>query len=61
MFDLAGSIGADVMIVDPTAPSCVERGLDEARLFTSQDAKHKKHVSNGATMVPLAVTTFGFL
>ena len=35
MFDLAGSIGADVMITDPTAPSYVERGWDESRLLRS--------------------------
>ena len=28
-----GSIGADVMITDPTAPSYVERGWDESRLL----------------------------
>ena len=28
MFNLAGSAGADVMIVGPTAPSYLERGLD---------------------------------
>ena len=26
LFDLAGSMGADVMIIDPTAPSHVEQG-----------------------------------
>ena len=31
LVDLAGSIGADVMIVDPTAPSYVRRGLMRLR------------------------------
>ena len=34
LVDLAGSTSADVMIVDPTAPSCVERGLDGDILFS---------------------------
>ena len=59
MFDIAGSIGADVMIVDPTAPSYVGRDLDEARLFSEcKDAKRKKHVLNGDTMIPLVLTIF---
>ena len=33
VFDMAGSIGADVMITDPTAPSYVQRGWDESRLL----------------------------
>ena len=45
MFDLAGSIGADVMLVDPTAPSCVERGSDEASFFSEwEDAKRNKQL-----------------
>ena len=59
---IAGGIGADVMIVDPTAPSYVRRGLDEARLISDCEvAKRNKHVLNGATMVPLVMTTFGKL
>ena len=62
LVDLAGSIGADVLIVDPTAPSYIRRGLDEARLISHCEvAKRNKHVLNGATMVPLAKTNFGKL
>ena len=62
LVDLAGSIGADVMIVDPIAPSYVEPGLDEASLFSGCiDTKRNQHVLNGATMFPLVVTTFGKL
>ena len=40
----------------------VRRGLDEASLFSvCEGAKRNKHVLNGATMVPLVVTTFGEL
>ena len=57
---MAGSIGADVMITDPTAPSDVQRGWDESRLLREcERAKREKHVLNGATMIPLVVTTFG--
>ena len=62
VFDLAGSIGADVMITDPTAPSYVERGWDESRLLREcERAKREKHVLNGGTMIPLVMTTFGKL
>ena len=62
LVDLAGSIGVDVMIVDPTAPSYIRRGLDEARVISDCEvAKRNKHVLNGATMVPLVITTFGKL
>ena len=62
LFDMAGSVGADVMIVDPSAPCYVRRGMDEVSLFSEcEGAKRKKHVLNGATMVPLVVTTFGKL
>ena len=62
LFDMAGSVGADVMIVDPSAPCYVKRGLDEARLFSEcEGGKRNKHVLNGAAMVPLVVTTFGKL
>ena len=33
VFDLAGSIGAVVIITDSIAPSYVQKGWDEARLF----------------------------
>ena len=32
---MAGSFGADVMIVDPTAPCYVRRGMDKPSLFAS--------------------------
>ena len=36
--------------------------MDEASLFSEcEGAKRNKHVLNGATMVPLVVTTFGNL
>ena len=39
------------MIVDPTAPSYVRRGLDEARVISECEvAKRSKHVLNGATI-----------
>ena len=56
MFDLAGSIGADVMIVDPAAPSYVEKGWDEARLFSRLSVTSM--FSNGTAMVPLVISTF---
>ena len=31
VFDLGGSIGADVMITDPTVSSYVQKGWDESR------------------------------
>ena len=62
VFDFAGSIGADVMITDPTVPSYVEKGWDESRLLREfERAKREKHVLNGATMIPLVMTTFGKL
>ena len=60
VFDPSGSVGADVMIVDPTAPSYSR--LDEVRMFRKfESAKREKHTFNGATMVPLVMTTFGKL
>ena len=45
LVDMAGSIGADVMIVDPTAPCCLRRGLDEASLCSEcEGGKRNKHV-----------------
>ena len=53
------NVGAAFMIVDPTAPSYVKRVLDEARLFSEcDDGKRNKQVLNGATIVPLEMTTF---
>ncbi len=60
VFDLSGSVGADNMIVDPTAPSY--SGYSEAGLFAKfEKMKRDKHVLHGATMVPLVMTTFGKL
>ena len=40
----------------------VERGWDESRLLREcERAKREKHVLNGATMIPLVMTTFGKL
>ena len=62
LFDMSGSVSADVIIVDPTAPCYVRHGLDEARLFSEcEGGKRSKHVLNGATMVPLVVLTLGKL
>ena len=61
VFDLAGSIGADVMITDPTAPFYVQRGWDESRLLREcERAKRENHVLNGDTMIPLCMTTWSF-
>ena len=50
MLDLAGGIGADVMI---TAPSYIQRGWDEARLLREcERAQRDMHVLNGA-MLPI--------
>ena len=50
------------MIVDPTAPSYVRRGLDEATLIRECEvAKRNKHVLNGATMVLLVLLLLGLL
>jgi hypothetical protein len=52
--DLSGSIGADVMIVDPTATAY--SSLDDVQLFRKYETlKRKKHVLNGATMIPLVM------
>ena len=57
-FDVAGSVGADVMITDPTAPTYIQRGWDEGRLIRVYErAKRDKHVSNGATTVPSVTIT----
>ena len=62
LVDLAGSIGADAIIVHPTAPSYIRHGLDEVKLISDCDvAKRSKHVLNGATMLPSVMTTFGKL
>ena len=51
LFDMAGSIRADVMIVDPTAPCHVQRGMDEASLFSECEcAKRNRHVLNGVVV-----------
>ena len=43
-----------------TDPSYVERGWDESRLLREcERAKREKHVLNGATIIPLVMTTFG--
>ena len=50
LFDMAGSIGAVVMIVDPTASCYVKRDLDEARLLPEcEGGKRNKHVLNGGS------------
>lgn len=53
MLDLASSIGADIMIVDPTAPACIERGCDEAAMSSEcEDGKRKQSMFlNTASMV----------
>ena len=62
VFDLGGSIGADVMITDPTVSSYVQKGWDESRLLREcERAKREKHMLNGATMIILVKTTFGKL
>jgi hypothetical protein len=56
----SGGSGCDVTIVDPTCPSYL--GKSEAVLFLeAEQAKTRKHVLNGATMVPLVMSTFGKL
>ena len=54
VFDMAGSIGADAMMTDPTASSYVQKGWDESGLLREcERAKRSKHVLNGATtMIP---------
>ena len=60
VFDLSGSVGADVMVFDPTCPSY--EGKAESTMFELfEKAKREKHVLNGASMVPLVMTTFGKL
>jgi hypothetical protein len=60
VFDLSGSIGADVMVVDPTCPTY--RDMDEVELFRKfETSKRVKHVLHGATMVPLVMSSFGKL
>ena len=60
VFDTSGSIARDVTVVDPTVPTYQKK--DEAVLFRElEKGKVSKHVLNGATMVPLAMSTFGKL
>jgi hypothetical protein len=59
VFDTSVSVGCDVTIVDPTCPYL---GKSEAVLFrAAEQAKTRKHVLNGTTMVPLVMSTFGKL
>lgn len=44
---------------DSTAPSYIERDWDEAWLL--RECEDAKHVLNGATVVPLVMTTLGEL
>jgi hypothetical protein len=47
----SGSVRCDVTIVDPTCSSYL--GKSESALFReAEQAKTRKHVLNGATMVP---------
>jgi hypothetical protein len=56
----SGSVGCDVTIVDPTCPSYL--GKSESVLFRdAEQAKTRKHVLNGATMVPLVMSMLGKL
>jgi hypothetical protein len=58
LFDTSGSVGCDVTIVDLICPTYL--GKSESALFRDAvKAESKKHVVNDATMVPLAVSTFG--
>jgi hypothetical protein len=60
VFDLSGSIGADVMIVHSTAPSY--SSLDVDQLFKKYETlQHGKHVLKGPTMIPLVMNSFGKL
>jgi hypothetical protein len=60
VFDNSGSVGCDVTIVDSTCPSYL--GKSKAVLFReAEQAKSRKHVLKGATMVPLVMSTFGKL
>jgi hypothetical protein len=68
VFDLSGiSVGADFMIVDPTAPCygshcTLLSGYDDAQLLRKINTmKHEKHDLSGATIVPLVMTSFGKL
>ena len=50
------------MMVDPTAPSYVECGWDEAYVFSAfKGANRHKHVLNGATVVSLVMTALSKL
>jgi hypothetical protein len=60
VFDTSGSVGSDVTIVDRTCLTYL--GLSEALLFReAEQAKTRKHVLNGATIVPLGMSPFGTL
>lgn len=61
LYDLAGTIGADVMICDRTAPPYFESGWDVAT--SPGECEGAKHALNGAiaTTVPLVMTTLGKL
>jgi hypothetical protein len=60
VFVTSGSVGCDVTMKDPTCPSYL--GKSESVLFReAEQAKTRKHVLNGATMVPLVMSAFGKL
>ena len=60
MFDTSGSVACDVRIVDPTEPFYL--GKPEAVMFRDAElAKSRKHVRNGATTVPVVMSTSGKL
>jgi hypothetical protein len=59
-FATSGSVGCDVTIVDPTCPAY--SGKSASVLFReAEQAKTRKHVLNGALMVPSVISTFGKL
>jgi hypothetical protein len=60
VFGTSGKVGCDVNIVNPTCPSYLEKS--ESALFReAEQAKTRKRVLNGATMVPLVMSTSGKL
>jgi hypothetical protein len=60
VFDTFGSVGCDGTIVDPTCPSYLGRS-ESVSFPEAEQAKTRKPVLNGATMVPLVMSTFGKL
>jgi hypothetical protein len=60
VLDTSGSVGCDVTLANPTCSSYLGKS-GSAWFREAEQAKTRKHVLNGATMVPVVLSTFGKL